>query len=297
MSENTLVNAVYEKIFADNIPDKLAEGDVLTLDEIEVCMDKITEFAIEVIDHMIEVNQNNYACWLDEMRRPVVKKLKRTSEAKPLACVPATTLVDIQGDAPADAPSAEINQSNDVPVVEPVDNVPVDDNQTQKIGAISLRDKYYTKHREAYFRWASQPNIALFRLTVPIEEYYAAHGLLDELKSCEPINKSTIISIVAAQNGHPEIIHWLTEKYPIDAVKVCSEASKNGHLNVLKYIEECWENDYVQTLWDDAAIDAAAAGHLHIVQWLLLRGCDVRTIREAAEYQPAVLDWINSMYA
>ncbi|KAF6252373.1 hypothetical protein COO60DRAFT_528924 [Scenedesmus sp. NREL 46B-D3] len=106
----------------------------------------------------------------------------------------------------------------------------------------------------------------------------------------------------AARSGNLNIVVWLAEQRPaaVADTGVCAEAAAAGQLEVLRFLQgrNCPINMAV------CAVAAAAAGHVHVLQWLAEEhpGCLARpdmdclpTIVAAATGQLAVLQFLRSL--
>ena len=105
----------------------------------------------------------------------------------------------------------------------------------------------------------------------------AAFGKMDVLYFLRDSNCSwnSMVCTEAAKNGHLNVIKWLRDREvhgeevcPWNYV-TCSYAAKNGHLNVLKWLRDREvHGDQVCPWNEDACAAAASKGRLNLLKWL-----------------------------
>jgi F-box domain len=79
----------------------------------------------------------------------------------------------------------------------------------------------------------------------------------------------SILCTDAASNGHVEILQWLRQKGCQLNHDVAINASRDGHLHVLKWV---FSFQYESFYLTRQSIAAAQGGHLHILEWLQSEG-------------------------
>lgn len=135
-----------------------------------------------------------------------------------------------------------------------------------------------------------------------IYEYYAAHGLIDQVKACvdDRIQHDHDLAGYAAENGCLNIVSWLIEvDEPVNKAEICEIAATHGYLSILKYMDRMWELDSTINHCNGDLIKLAAThGHLPIIQWLIMRGGTISPsfIQADAKDHPHVIQWIDAMY-
>ena len=97
----------------------------------------------------------------------------------------------------------------------------------------------------------------------------------------------------AAEGGHTEVLEWLRSKGYTFSVYTSSAAAKGGKLETLKWLRDqrprCPWNPF-------CCSSAAAAGHLHLLQWAIRNGCQysIHSWDEAKRAgQTKVLEWLK----
>ena len=134
---------------------------------------------------------------------------------------------------------------------------------------------------------------------LPIEEVdrvtAAKRGYMTTLKYLHSRDLLVIdrrLCIGAAQNGHLEVLKWLTEiGCPYD-VEVCTVAAKGGHLDTLKWAHE---NGYPCRA--ETVQAAAGSGKLLVLEWLHEKQCprDAWAFNMAAAHGNfEVLKWLHN---